>query len=47
MGLGYLGLNWWENAYWKFGLGYGIAGLSQFGDYGVTKRLQIRIQWVR
>ena len=45
MGVGYVGLNWWRNAYWKFGLGYGITGLTADNDYGVMKRLQFRVQW--
>jgi phosphate-selective porin OprO/OprP len=45
MGLGYAGVNWWRNAYWKFGLGYGIAGLTQDNQFGLMKRLQFRVQW--
>jgi phosphate-selective porin OprO/OprP len=45
MGLGYAGVNWWRNEYWKFSLGYGIAGLTQDNQFGVMKRLQIRVQW--
>lgn len=45
MGLGYIGLNWWKNAHWKAGLGYGITGLTQSDSYGVMKRMQLRLQW--
>jgi phosphate-selective porin OprO and OprP len=47
MGLGYLGINWWKDAYWKFGLGYGVTGLTRDGEYGFMNRLQFRVQWVR
>jgi len=45
MGLGYAGVNWWRNAYWKFGLGYGITGLTADHVFGIMKRLQFRVQW--
>jgi phosphate-selective porin OprO/OprP len=45
MGLGYVGVNWWRNNYWKFGLGYGITGLTADNAYGIMKRLQFRVQW--
>jgi phosphate-selective porin OprO and OprP len=45
MGLGYAGVNWWRNAYWKFGLGYGFAGLTADDSFGIMKRLLFRVQW--
>lgn len=45
MGIGYAGINWWRNAYWKFGLGYGFTGLSADNAFGIMKRLQFRVQW--
>jgi phosphate-selective porin OprO and OprP len=45
MGVGYAGVNWWRNAYWKFGLGYGFTGLTADHAYGTMKRLQFRVQW--
>jgi phosphate-selective porin OprO and OprP len=45
MGVGYIGLNWWKNAHWKAGLGYGITGLTQSGTYGVMRRFMLRLQW--
>jgi phosphate-selective porin OprO/OprP len=45
MGVGYAGVNWWRNAYWKFGLGYGFTGLTADNSFGIMKRLQFRVQW--
>jgi phosphate-selective porin OprO and OprP len=45
MGVGYAGVNWWRNEYWKFGLGYGITGLTADHVFGIMKRLQFRVQW--
>ncbi len=45
MGIGYAGVNWWRNAYWKFGLGYGITGLTADNSFGIMKRIQMRVQW--
>lgn len=45
MGLGYVGVNWWRNAYWKFGLGYGFTGLTADDKFGTMHRLLMRVQW--
>jgi len=45
MGLGYAGVNWWRNAYWKFGVGYGFTGLTADHAFGIMNRVQLRVQW--
>ena len=45
MGVGYAGVNWWRNAYWKFGIGYGFTGLTADNSFGIMKRLLFRVQW--
>jgi phosphate-selective porin len=47
MGIGYVGVNWWKDRFWKVGLAYGVTGLNKKNAYGTTNRLQFRIQWVR
>jgi phosphate-selective porin OprO/OprP len=46
MGIGYVGVNWWKDRFWKFGVAYGVTGLTKSNTYGVTNRLQLRVQWV-
>lgn len=45
MGVGYLGVNWFKTANWRFSLGYGVTGLDRFSNFGVTNRVQLRVQW--
>jgi phosphate-selective porin OprO and OprP len=45
MGVGYVGVNWFKTANWRFSLGYGVTGLDRFNSYGVTDRIQTRVQW--
>jgi phosphate-selective porin len=46
MGIGYVGVNWWKDRFWKFGVAYGVTGLTKSNTYGVTNRLQLRVQWL-
>ncbi|MBV8223268.1 MAG: hypothetical protein JO293_07890 [Candidatus Eremiobacteraeota bacterium] len=47
MGLGWVGVNWWQTPYWKYSIGYGTTGLTQNDTFGQLHRVQMRVQWVR
>jgi phosphate-selective porin OprO/OprP len=42
----YVGLNWWANREWKFGIGWGHTWLEKSGTNGITDSLLTRMQWV-